>query len=132
MPEKRSGADIERCSLNVAKMPRPDLAPLQEVAELPLVMTADPPHHCLAGNLARSHEPIVASSCRNSLGRCNKEIGCSEIQFVCPNLGPTDETQRPAFSDLSGPVPGPARAEAARNDGSYNDLLDSANRAYKT
>jgi hypothetical protein len=42
--------------------------PLQEVAELPLVMTADPPHHCLAGNLARSHEPIVASSCRNSLG----------------------------------------------------------------
>src|SRR6266478_7176333 len=80
--------------------------PLQEVAELPLVMTADPPHHCLAGNLARSHEPIVASSCRNSLGRCNKEIGCSEIQFVCANLGPTDETQRPAFSDLSGPVPG--------------------------
>ena len=31
-------------------------------------MTADPPRHWLAGNLPRSHEPIAASSCRNSFG----------------------------------------------------------------
>ena len=51
--------------------------PHQEVAELPLVMTADPPHHCFAGNRC-----VVLQ--QFSGGRCNKEIGCSEIQFcVC-------------------------------------------------
>ena len=64
----RSFADIADAATNVTEVPKPDLVPLQEVAKLPLVMTADPPHHCLAGNLARLHEPIVASYCRNSLG----------------------------------------------------------------
>ena len=34
----------------------------REIQEI--TMTADPPHHCLPGNLARSHEPIVSVSFR--------------------------------------------------------------------
>jgi hypothetical protein len=80
----------------------------------------------------------VPSSERQLLGRADlnkreiQEITMTAIKrsavrrynLCARNLGPTGETQRPAFSDLSGPVPGPARAEAARNDGSYNDLLE--------